>query len=236
MTTATVQQGQNFDNIQYGTQQNPSVMEADIRFNNSCIYNHQSRNQYDWNKLIGFFDGYSPVSRSVRWGWRWSVDNGSIEVAPYVHHNDQILLPSADQWVLSVPLNEWIRIKIRLERCNNRYVFRYEQNGNVIEKTVGVGNLNGTYAGVCLTDLLYFGGTKPAPHQITIDYQNIKTTSCQKVRLYGASQTWSVTYKDLDGNPAASDGGPSDDFSICAEAGSLAISFGDVHWQIMGNW
>jgi len=225
MTTSIVQKGQHFDNIGYGTQDKPCVMSASVRFNNSCAYNLGNSNQADWNKLLGFFDGYSPSYRSVRWAWRWY--NNRLQIAPFVHHNNQMLLPASNQWI-DVPLNSWVNLCIKIEKSQNRYRFGCEVNGNRIEYQVQVDGLNGSYSGNCLWDLFYFGGNETAPHDISIDFDNIATGAFQSIRLFGATQSWCVTYLNIDNQPATTDGGAGDDFLIEAKIGSLQVVFGDV--------
>lgn len=230
MITATVAQNSHADD--HGNAPNyllissPTAMQCDAKFQSSCEYNHGDNDQYDWNKLMGFFDTPGYEARSVRWGWRWSLEHECIEIAPYLHHAGSIVLPPSNQWI-QVPLNTWINVKIRLERSNNQYRFTYtDGNNNVTEFTVGVSSLSGTYSGTCRWDLFWFGGTKSAPHEMKIDYDNILFTTCQL--LTGATQTWSVDYIGHDGNYNNADGSPSDSYTINARQGSVIVTLGDV--------
>ncbi len=155
-----------------GMPHRPTYLQATIRFNDTCRYNLENRDQYDWNKLIGLFDGFFNNPRSVRWGWRWSMDNNSLEIAPYIHHEGKIILPQESQ-IISVPLNQAITVSIQI--TPEGYVYKYFCNGNTIEKSVTL-DLTNTYQGDCYLDTLYFGGSSPAPHQVVVEYRQVIVT------------------------------------------------------------
>ena len=166
-----VNQGEHHRNGAYyeGMPHQSTYLQATIRFTDSCRYDLESRDQYDWNKLIGLFDGYFNNPRSVRWGWRWSTDNNCLEIAPYIHHDNQIVLPQEDQ-IIQVPLNQAFTVSIQIKPTG--YLFKYFYNGNTIERWVALDLVN-TYQGDCYFDSLYFGGSSPAPHLVWVDYRQV---------------------------------------------------------------
>ncbi|TAG40635.1 MAG: hypothetical protein EAZ32_06270 [Cytophagia bacterium] len=233
MTTATVQQGQNADNIGYGLLNKPRAMRAIVRFTDSCIYNHNNADQADWNKLMGFFDGYFNNPRSVRWGWRWSVTNNCIEIAPYVHHAGSIILPPSSQWI-QIPINAWVELRILIDRPNNKYVFKCSLNGNNTTHEVAVNSLANTYESDCFWDLLYFGGSQTAPQNVSVDYNVIVVGALRRYRCHSATSSWRVSYTDSDLDRNSYYGTANEDITIIASAGSLVTTLGNVQVTDLG--
>lgn len=227
MTTATVQQGQNADNIGYEILNQPRVIQAMVRFTPSCIYNLNSPDQADWNKLMGFFDGYTNNPRSVRWGWRWSIANNCIEIAPYVHHAGNIILPPSSQWI-QVPINTWVELRIFIDRPNNKYIFRCKLNGNTTTHEVAVDNIATAYSSDCFWDLLYFGGSQAAPQNISVEYDEIQAVSLHRYRFTRAPDGWSVAYIDSELNHVQYNGAPNEIFTTIAKLDSVVVIDGDV--------
>jgi hypothetical protein len=154
----TVPQGQHYDSHGGGSTHSPAAMECDVTFQSSCRYDLGNSNQYNWNKLMGFFDSPAGEVRSARWGWRWSLEKDCIEIAPFIHHAGTFVLPPVSQWI-PIPLNTPIRVKVKLDRSNDQYIFTCINGGDVTTFTVSVtGPLANTYSGACRWDLLYFGG------------------------------------------------------------------------------
>jgi hypothetical protein len=126
------------------------------------------------------------------------------------------------RWI-QVGLNSPVHLRIVTERGGNFYAFQHLNTGQT--QYVGA-SLGGTYIGDKLTDLLYFGGDSPAPHDVTVIYDNIEIARC--FNLSNASQSWTVQYTDKYGNIATADGGPGDSFDICAKENSIQVVLGDV--------
>lgn len=62
-------------------------MDVEVMFTDSCRYlTSDSRNQEDWNKLIGYSRGFHHKN-SVRVGWRWNHEKEVIELAEYRYIN-----------------------------------------------------------------------------------------------------------------------------------------------------
>lgn len=197
-TTATVSQGSHSDNIGYITKYSEEVhswltsMEADILFQSSCAYDHGDSDQYDWNKLIGF--AYTSFgTTSARWGWRWNLVSQKVEIAPYVNDGGTVLLPPSSQWI-QVDLNTWFNAKIEVDRANERYIFTY--NGSTVHYVNVSSSLASAYSSndFIAGDLFFFGGTKSAPHEMKIDYDNIRFTAKPRVFYVTGEATNGVTF------------------------------------------
>lgn len=198
--TATVAQGQHYDNHDYVLTKTWLVsMEADISFQSSCEYDLGDNDQYDWNKLIGFGDGGFGTT-SARWGWRWNLEDEMIEIAPYVHHGNQTLLPPNTQWI-QVDLNTSFHVKIEVDKANQRYIFTY--NGSTIHYVNVSSSLASAYSGQATADLFYFGGNELAPHEMKIDYDNIAYTAKPRTLDVTGEASGGVTFTatKADGSP-----------------------------------
>jgi hypothetical protein len=207
--------------IGWGAKISPNAMFSKAKFNASAMYNLGNSNQNDWNKIFGLNSGLAPNYIECRWGWRWSVTNNCLEIYPYVRHNGAIIFDNS-LVISNVPLNTWLDLSIVIKRSENKYVFTY---GN-ITKVINVPSLAGQYTGLCTHSSLYFGGNAVAPNPITVQYQDFGFATC--IRLFGATQTWSVAYTDADGHAATAEGGPGDDFTINCQEGTATVVFGNV--------
>jgi hypothetical protein len=146
----------------YGLINNPQGISSSVKFDNSTRYNLNSHDQWDWNKTLGL-NGSQPGTE-CRFGWRWNTDNNSLELYPYVRHNGSIIFDNG--LIFSpVPLNEWLNLKIEIKP--DRYEFTL--NGQIKEVFL---DLAGKYDGSCQFNALWFGGTSPAPQQVTVEYEN----------------------------------------------------------------
>ena len=227
----TVPQGQHYDTFGGGSIHSPAGMECEVTFHPSCQYDLGNNNQFNWNKLMGFFDSPAGEVRSVRWGWRWSLANACIEIAPFIHQGGSFLLPPSSQWI-QVPLHAAIKLQIQLERSANEYRFVCVQEGIPTEIVVGVSeSLAQTYRGVCRWDLLYFGGSQAAPHEVTIEYDKLVFSNCK--RIQGGNQSWRVAYIDPRGERSSAYGGAYVGQTIAAREGSIVVTMGNP--QITGT-
>jgi hypothetical protein len=205
----------------YGLVTNPKGISSRVKFNESAIYNHGNRDQYDWNKTFGL-NGSQPGTE-CRWGWRWSTDNNCLELYPYVRQNNNIHFDNS-LIISNVPLNEWLELKIEIK--SDRYVFTY--NGQVKEILL---NLSGKYNGTCQFNALWFGGTSAAPKNVTVEYENFDPFV--EYQLSNATQTWTVEYFDSNGYLACADGGVGDRYPITAKINTPKVILGDVNFSIL---
>jgi hypothetical protein len=216
--TSTVHQGTNHPSPYhgYGFIHAPKGISSRVRFNDSARYNLNSRDQFDWNKTFGL--NGSEIGIECRWGWRWNLDANCLELYPYVRHNGSVIFDNS--LIFSgVSLNEWLNLKIEVK--SDRYVFTL--NGQVKEVFL---NLAGKYNGSCQYNALWFGGTSPAPQQVTVEYENFD--AFVEYHLSNATQTWTVEYLNADGHPATADGSAGESFSIIAKIESPRVVLGDV--------
>lgn len=86
MRNYTIRRGQHDSTLLPRLWVNQNMFHVKGMFNESCTYDLHSVDQYDWNKLYGI--SYSLTSHhtnSLRWGWRWNVEKGLFEFAPYCY-------------------------------------------------------------------------------------------------------------------------------------------------------
>jgi hypothetical protein len=201
-------------------------ISADIKFPSSCEYDLGNGNQYDWNKVIGLIHG---TYISARWGWRWNTDTGMIEIAPYIHDNSNFpLLPGRSLWS-QLPLNTWINLTVMVDRANKTYTFIFKYNGNILTHTVTVTNsIELVYGSYNFYDLLYFGGTQNAPHDISIDYDNLVMAETEMYTCVGGNASWRVSYTDVDGKAASWYGNANTEKKMDARTGTVVVTMGTV--------
>jgi hypothetical protein len=110
---------------------------------------------------------------------------------------------------------------LKIELKSDRYVFT--ANGQVKEVWADIAQ---KYSGTCSFNALWFGGTSPAPQQVTVDYDAFDPFV--RYRLGHASQTWTVEYFDMNGHLATADGSPGESYLITAKIDTPRVVLGDV--------
>lgn len=131
-------------------------------FTESCIYNLNSFDQLDWNKLFGVGYGFNHMQNSARWGWRWNLTTELFELAPFCHVNGKMVM---DEPVMVVEPNQHFTLAIT-------------DTGVSWKFWCGKDGFNAdSEAGEVLHDKLprwgfrlfpYVGGNNPAKHNMTI--------------------------------------------------------------------
>ncbi len=144
-----------------------------LKFTDSCRYNLDGGDQLDWNKLAaGASWGFFPLIKqsqahenSSRWGWRFNPIIYKIEVTPYFYSDgirnyaetlgiNPIELDLNRDYVLSIVPGEG-NVKYSVADVSSSsppfFIESFEQN---------VPSIKGWLLPA------YFGGTKPAPHEI----------------------------------------------------------------------
>lgn len=126
---------------------NPLVFYA--KFDSTAIYNGDG----DINKLYGFSDANSSIhENSARFGWRW---NNGLEIFTYSYcDGDRSFVKIGE-----ATIGKWQRYEIRLRNDGYDYVFL---NNKLTSKRCTKGK------GIYTISQPYFGGDKPAPHNIYI--------------------------------------------------------------------
>lgn len=136
------------------------VFEA--KFNESAIYDFGDlAAQSNKNKLMGFCDSNSlPHENSARFAWQWFNNRLEIYGYCYVNSNRQ------EQFIGVVPLNQYNHFE--LEPRGDQYIFRLN-NAEPIAMNRGQVNHTGFYFKLWP----YFGGDRPAPHDVAIAIKTI---------------------------------------------------------------
>lgn len=128
-----------------------------VQFTPSCRYDIGPE-QADINKLFGV--GYIPSHHhnSVRFGWRYDIASGMIEILAYWYRN------RVRQWssLKFVAIGQWNNYVIR--RLGNVHELWINNDRHIIDvPSQRIGFVLGPY----------FGGNMTAPHDITINIERI---------------------------------------------------------------
>ena len=76
-------------------------------FTENSIYNLNSADQYDWNKLTGIsFDFFRPDKNALMVAWRYNVADNDFEIAPYYNVDLARILPNEQTEVIKVPIGQ----------------------------------------------------------------------------------------------------------------------------------
>ena len=137
-----------------------NIIKRDVYFYHDCKYLIEGEDQFDTCKLfgIGFFPSHK--NHSARFGWRYNNDTGKILLSAYCYvRGERIIIELGE-----VNLGEWVRLSIKNEF--GKYIF----DGPFESRYVV--HLHDKILGYPLG--VYFGGNKPAPHQMHIEINKIK--------------------------------------------------------------
>lgn len=148
-------------------------LNYEITFNESCIYDHGDIDQWDWNKLIGVKKNFfSPRKNSFMVGWRWNLEKDRLELTLYKHDKDGKATYD-DKGIFYISrkeLKDPIYIDFRFNQSEILFSINsknYNMSDQHISTTAAFFN-----KGWLIKN--WFGGTKTAPHKITINYKKIK--------------------------------------------------------------
>jgi len=136
-----------------------------VRFDESCLY-ESNHDYYQWNKGTGWIYGLFSDANSIRWCWRPKPENQNrIEVGIYLHNEGNIREPRFEQRIeLPADLSEELKFVLTYN-TTEKQVF-LEVMGKQISQVI-----NEPFAAKPCPGWLnfpYFGGTRRAPHDITI--------------------------------------------------------------------
>lgn len=133
------------------------TLAFDAKFNNTAIYDFgDAALQSNKNKLLGFSDCNSlHHENSARFAWQWF--NGRLEVYAYCYADRERI----EKFVGVVDLNQFNHYRIEISDDHYTFILNDElpvdiKRGNVCDR------------GVYYMLWPYFGGSIPAPHDITI--------------------------------------------------------------------
>lgn len=140
----------------------PSEISAVVTFDSSCIYDLNSVDNQDWNKVIGLgFVGSKDQDLGeaphqvdgARVGWRWSPQRQRIELASYIYVGGQRSMFKVAETAINQPTKLTIKIDY------DRKVYQ------VLGGTPVPFTHDKSFA---YKTGLYFGGDYPAPHKIRV--------------------------------------------------------------------
>lgn len=146
----------------YATSRKLDLLQSErLRF--EATFNHTAKYRLDtdvlqtsYNKLMGFSDcNGTHHDNSARFGWRWL--NNRLEIAAYCYVNKQ----RVEQFVGVVEID--VPHQYEIVRSHDAYTFYLDG-----EEKVTVPRHPRCNTGVYYLLYPYFGGTEPAPHDITI--------------------------------------------------------------------
>ncbi len=166
MSIYTINASNHYANgLNFGIHQSGRTVSKVVTFHSNCAYDLGNANQADINKLYGFSVGLFSGNdfNSARFGWRWSMPKGKIELLAYVYVGGQRINEwDVDTFMGDVGLNSQVFTEISVEPTT--YMFRSVNNGVEIIKYIPRGGSGAGY-----NQYPYFGGNEVAPHTMTIE-------------------------------------------------------------------
>jgi len=166
MSIYTIEAGNHYANgTNFGFHSSGQTVVKIAVFSPNCEYDLGNVNQADINKLYGFSVGLFSGNdyNSARFGWRWSISKGKIELLAYVYVNGtRINEWDADTFLSDVALSTEIYTEIAV--MANQYRFRTVYNGVEVMKYLPRGGNGAGY-----NQYPYFGGDEVAPHTMTLE-------------------------------------------------------------------
>jgi len=135
-----------------------------ISFNENCVYDLKNEHQASWCKLMGFCLGVFGIHKnSFRFGWRYNTDLHKIEIAILQYHKGEVLRKKIWSCDLNTE-NEYTIYYDRDKNCvmyfiNDTRIFYFELDKIKERYYFGCG--------------FYFGGQKPAPHDVSINCEEV---------------------------------------------------------------
>lgn len=137
-----------------------------VRFTESCRYDLGTADQLDTNKLIGI--GYLPGhhKNSARFGWRYDTQRKQIEIMAYCYVSGRRIIQSLCFCEIGKEYDLYLKV---LSSC---YYLGVHNAGCV--PALGSTYIDHYHDKNFKYRLgLFFGGNRPAPHDIEVETQNI---------------------------------------------------------------
>jgi hypothetical protein len=156
--TFTISEGEHYASQRSIETLQNSVLSFQARFNNTAMYDlGDIALQSNKNKLLGFSACNSMHhENSARFAWQWFNDR--LEIYAYCYVNSQRI----EKFVGVADLNVFSRYKIEIKP--SEYLFTLND-----ELPVSIPRVNTGDRGIYYMLWPYFGGSIPAPHEVTID-------------------------------------------------------------------
>lgn len=142
-----------------------------VKFSDTCMYDDEGKSG-QINKLFGFSQGFPHQANYLLIGWRSRKDLGGIELLPYMHFNyEKIYYQKAPQYFIpeevATPfiINDFNKsTTITISTKDPKY-YTFTAGSKVWHVLRG----NKPWFPIGYTLKPYFGGQKPAPHEMYID-------------------------------------------------------------------
>ena len=144
-----------------------------VKFTSESKYIIGGEDQLDWNKLsAGASWGYFPLVKqyqmhfnSSRWGWRYNPNTDKIEITPYFY-NEGVRNYAETLGIAPIELDIDVEYELTIKPYSSFVNYIVKKDGKVIYKggfDQSIPSVRGFLA------IAYFGGTQPAPHDISYE-------------------------------------------------------------------
>lgn len=154
-----------FFSLEYDTVQ----VSSEIVFHPNTAYTFDDADQWDWNKLCGFSLGLRGIHKnSFRFGWRYNPNTEKIELSGYIYTNSNRSYPK----LMDIDLGEKARLDIIAISKSGHLDVEFFINGTSMHRiNYFTDEYRQNTVMLIYESGLYFGGDKPAPHNIDIDFR-----------------------------------------------------------------
>ena len=133
-----------------------SILTFKVNFDKSCIYNLNSPDQLDINKLFGFSNGFNHHKYSARFGW--NSENDKINIFSYVYDNGK----RKSNPISTIECGKYYKMAIVDDNTN--WIFSIDNYFTMVPKSEKF------KIGYKLWP--YFGGNITSPHDMSIELIN----------------------------------------------------------------
>jgi len=144
-------------------------LDGEVLFHDNAAYIINDEDQWDWNKLCGISLGFNGIHKnSFRFGWRYNPQSEKIELSSYLYTNSNRQFKKVDE----IMLNELARLSVIISSNNNDITINMFINDSLCDNQVyKITSANDRDYIMAYQSGLYFGGNKPAPQIIDIDFR-----------------------------------------------------------------
>lgn len=137
----------------------PKQMSRTVIFDESCVYDLKSEDQFDVNKLfgLGFFPNH--MQTSARFGWNWNLKNEVIDIFSFVHRQGKFYF----DYMTFIEIEKPITLTLFVQK--RQVIFEAQKKTAIVSKSEQL-----------ITNPLayqlhpYFGGNQFAPHDMKIKF------------------------------------------------------------------
>jgi hypothetical protein len=162
LRTFLIKKGEHYSKGRVAETLQDSKMFFEAKFNSSAKYDFGDLAlQSSKNKLLGFSDCNSlHHENSARFGWQWY--NNRLEIFAYCYANGKRI----EKFIGVVNLDEFNTYEIDI--TDTHYSFRLNNDQPIL-----IDRGDACQSGIFYMLWPYFGGSLPAPHDITIEVQRL---------------------------------------------------------------